>query len=620
MPSNIANEIQRYISDIFSKYYDLLFFNVKIRDSISRLYNNSREHSNKAFIVLIVGPVKSGKSTLVNLIANSYVSPTDFIECTVRTSIISKKNENETPAIEVFVSKHNNNEHSGEQVDQIIDNLRGLISKEDIDGVTQRSFDLTNDNISRYVSLKLLDAKQDNTLMTSIRTHGGNLLKDNVFVIDMPGFDGAYANLDDPSYKTIANRADLIIFVQSSNSAVSKISTEFLSMLKMHNADVPVCLIHNIFDAAYWRKKEIKTSIIADQKKFAIEEINRQGFILNQEYAFSINLGMVNDFRDKNYENESNILQIEADRFLDIENRLYELIISKRDHIRIKNCINRTRQQKHLCTSLLNEEIRQITDKENFINKINSTFDSLLRHDVSVPNIEPFSISALYSELKEQYARYNDKCGPLITDRGKEKPRKFNTDNARAIICEMISKYQEIIYKHINDYFKQFSNFVFYDSINEWRSEINQILDQYHLNASSANIKITPPTIDIDLSFDENIEHMIPRLFWKWSKHNSSDMLNWIHRVFIFYAGKQDGTNPYKGLIATNITDKVHDITIKYIGEIKKEILEQYNAYITRNKLLALKNLDIDINTIKHQKNILENVLQDMTSFNIPQL
>ena len=178
MPSNIANEIQRYISDIFSKYYDLLFFNVKIRDSISRLYNNSREHSNKAFIVLIVGPVKSGKSTLVNLIANSYVSPTDFIECTVRPSIISKKNENETPAIEVFVSKHNNNEHSGEQVDQIIDNLRGLISKEDIDGVTQRSFDLTNDNISRYVSLKLLDAKQDNTLMTSIRTHGGNLLKD----------------------------------------------------------------------------------------------------------------------------------------------------------------------------------------------------------------------------------------------------------------------------------------------------------------------------------------------------------------------------------------------------------------------------------------------------------
>ena len=56
---------------------------------LSKTENRSREYVNGTFIVLVVGPVKSGKSTLVNLIANAYVSPTHFLECTVRPSIIS---------------------------------------------------------------------------------------------------------------------------------------------------------------------------------------------------------------------------------------------------------------------------------------------------------------------------------------------------------------------------------------------------------------------------------------------------------------------------------------------------------------------------------------------------
>ena len=58
--------------------------------SIQKLTNRASEFDGGSFLILVVGPVKSGKSTLVNLIAHAHVSPTHFLECTVRPSIISK--------------------------------------------------------------------------------------------------------------------------------------------------------------------------------------------------------------------------------------------------------------------------------------------------------------------------------------------------------------------------------------------------------------------------------------------------------------------------------------------------------------------------------------------------
>ena len=61
-------------------------------DVMSRLQviaNRAREHADRSFVILVAGPVKSGKSTFVNLVSNAFVSPTHFLECTVRPSIIS---------------------------------------------------------------------------------------------------------------------------------------------------------------------------------------------------------------------------------------------------------------------------------------------------------------------------------------------------------------------------------------------------------------------------------------------------------------------------------------------------------------------------------------------------
>ena len=79
---------------------------VDIIEQAKKLLCRAQEWKSEAFFVIVVGPVKSGKSTFVNLLAHEHVSPTHFLECTVRPSIISQKKKlEESSMITPFVTK-----------------------------------------------------------------------------------------------------------------------------------------------------------------------------------------------------------------------------------------------------------------------------------------------------------------------------------------------------------------------------------------------------------------------------------------------------------------------------------------------------------------------------------
>ena len=75
---NVVRKLETVDNEFFSS----------LQHHVRQLENRSKEYQNPSFVVLVVGPVKSGKSTFVNLVAKNYVSPTHFLECTVRPSII----------------------------------------------------------------------------------------------------------------------------------------------------------------------------------------------------------------------------------------------------------------------------------------------------------------------------------------------------------------------------------------------------------------------------------------------------------------------------------------------------------------------------------------------------
>lgn len=351
---NQCELLSKKITEITSSYKSDIESCPTIVSQLVKAENRSKEYENGTFIVLVVGPVKSGKSTLVNLIANAYVSPTHFLECTVRPSIISQKKDGEDCKIVVYSSENKDNRI--EQIDSIIDCLRGMEQESTLEEIKKGEFELTKQNIKERVELDLKSSFSDLTLVTSITTPGGALMKQDVFIVDMPGFDGEYANIDDPVYDTIAQRADLIIFVQSSNSAISKVSGQFLKKLSENNKDVPVCLIHNIFDSAHWRNEDIRRAATLEQRNFAIKEIRRQGFNIDEKQCFSINLGKVEDSRSEDYCNNAD-LQKEAEQFEAAESELYDRVINHRDVIRLNVCQDRTRQQLRKVERFIKEEL-----------------------------------------------------------------------------------------------------------------------------------------------------------------------------------------------------------------------------------------------------------------------
>ena len=82
----------------------------------------------------------------------------------------------------------------------------GFEKLENIPEIGIEKKELNDINLDACVSLALEESviNADHTLVTSITTSGGELLKDNIFLEDMPGLDGGYANLDNPIYETIS--------------------------------------------------------------------------------------------------------------------------------------------------------------------------------------------------------------------------------------------------------------------------------------------------------------------------------------------------------------------------------------------------------------------------------
>ena len=489
--TNKCDNVKNAIVAINDKYAAQLETLPDIKKQLKKVLNRASEYENGSFIVLVVGPVKSGKSTLVNLIADAYVSPTHFLECTVRPSIISKQKKEEENLITSFSSGDTDNKV--EHIDSIIDCIRGMESEVSLTGMNINidKVPLTEENIKEKVELGLQESLTAETLVTSITTPGGQLLQDNVFVMDMPGFDGKYANIDDPVYETIAQRADLIIFVQSSNSAISKVSKDFLDVLKENNKNVPVCLVHNFFEAAHWHSEEEKQKNNAEQKQFAINEIKELGFNINEEHCFCINLGKVKDARARNSQGEylyadvrDQILQPEADKYTEMEKELYERVVNHRDEMQLQNCLNRTKQQLEKLEKRLKEELEERQGKIDEYERVENDFKKL-------------SISESFDVKFDLPENIHSIVRDTICDAVDTKIKDIHKDN-RFTRTEAITKVVELIIYCEEKLYKMFATKLDFGTIEnslyatylERKNGIQELIAKYNLPFVSCMTKL----------------------------------------------------------------------------------------------------------------------------------
>lgn len=607
-----AKRIEQYVYyNITNKYSDnleKLSRYHQIYHYIQQLSNRSKEYHNPTFVVLVVGPVKSGKSTFVNLVARKYVSPTHFLECTVRPSII-RAGENNT--LTVYRSK--DVMHKEEQINSILDCLNGLTEEESIISVTKQVYECTRDNIDKYVRLdNIYHTADDDILLTSIETEGGELLQDNVCLVDMAGFDGANANFESPAYKAVVERADLIVFVQSSNSAISKVSSKFFELLKERNSLVPVCLVHNIFESAFWRDKVTQMIEIEQQKEYAIEQIQTtHGLMLKENSSFNINLGKVADLRDGKYESEYELnLQEEAVKFEDAEKAINKLF-KERESIRMANCIFRTKVQRDRLLDALDEVIAQNDNIKSEYECLVNTFNQLKNYEIH----DTFTVSVSTEELKQIVREEYEKIKYVL---GASSNQEFRTEEARKHVSTLIDNIKREVTKLVNIRRNDLASIANYTDVQAWISEIINKTSVYVSGQSvSINNTMLIDDIDIDTSADINMEILVPYLPL-WRKHSWDDLNCYLTSIKDAYCGFISGAGvDVRGKIDNemynNILSILKDTKLLVLDSIKKYIVSE----IDRIMELAKSKLIPDYKNFIVYADLISDIKEDVKRLNI---
>ena len=365
--------------------------NDEISNKIETLISRSKDHNSKAFLMMVIGPTKSGKSTLVNLLARDYVSPTDVAECTIRPSIIARKNDSVQDDIIVYKSNIHGKETKANSLEAVVNILKGIGSEYDkniVDSSETHSIDELKSVITNQIFTN------DHTVITAVTTDASEgILSNNgsddnqIFLVDMPGFDGAKVNKeydDDYLYKAMTERVDLILFVQSSVSAILDTSTEYFKFLKDScSKNVPIFLINNAYDSKSWRKDK-NIDDINRQEDTAVTALFENDIMIRdrKRNVTSINLGMAYDHYFKNKENieileeKEVLLKDEYDKFNRFEKILKEDITSHVNEIRLNNCRTKVSRAKQDLVDAIDGEITNLTQKVNDKNNLKIVLDT----------------------------------------------------------------------------------------------------------------------------------------------------------------------------------------------------------------------------------------------------
>jgi len=274
-------------------------------DLVEQVDRARREFDAKLFFVVAFGPVKAGKSTLVNALAREYVSPVGDNECTRRPALIMQKAEGEPACIERYLpnllgavpdnetdEQRKKRQHG--QFDKLVDYLRGIASEDELrkEAQLQRQvWDFSQPQLRRA----LVDdcGVGSEPLLTVVRVPGGKLIRDGVVMLDMPGLDGGQSNWrDNPFHSWVLQRADFLLFVQSSIAALTKDTRDFLEKVRSGAKGAPVHMMHNRIEARHWALEQC----FRDDQRNLQETLQNLRKVMQVELpAVSVNLGLAWD-------------------------------------------------------------------------------------------------------------------------------------------------------------------------------------------------------------------------------------------------------------------------------------------------------------------------------------
>lgn len=321
-----------------------------IDEIFTRIKRARGEFDALLFFAVCFGMLKSGKSTLVNLFAGRpEVSPTRFgLDTTLRPCLILAGDEDQISIFDIKAPRKMAADSNFERkcFHAVIDHLRGIIDDES-ELLAKHDVSVKKHRFSSDAIFKALCTKEglngEDPLITVVRLkESSELLKHDVALLDVPGIDSNQADIG--RYISLLERCDLLLFIQSTVSALNHEATTLLQSLVERSKNSPIWLIQNRFQAQGWRNQskldEQDTKLVESTKRELAGDLRVES---KHILAHQVNLGKAYDARlnrgDLADESDAAKLLNES-RFPEVEKELIDRITESRLDIQLSNCLN----------------------------------------------------------------------------------------------------------------------------------------------------------------------------------------------------------------------------------------------------------------------------------------
>ena len=300
------------------------------------------------FVVSCIGMLKSGKSTLINLLARSKdASPTGFgFDTTLRPALITSSTEPHG-TIEIWLPNTPEQKLTKAVLNEVFLCLRKVKKPEAVKGASCHVYPLTPANLENALCRGVLEA--DNNMLpcepvmvvVKVPQNDESPLTSEIILLDTPGLDSGISNWTKDSserYSWIIENSDLLLFLQSSVAPLNRNAAAILRDIHAKSPNTPVWLVQNEMCAKPWLPLERILEENTKQRTQAARMFNTVSHAFKLVYA---NLGKADSaiFDDTLGGKLRNELLNES-QFASVESNIKNDLISNIGPIRRRNCID----------------------------------------------------------------------------------------------------------------------------------------------------------------------------------------------------------------------------------------------------------------------------------------
>lgn len=546
--------------------------------TLKMLERAEKEFKANLFFILMFGPLKAGKSTLTNLLARKYVSPTGFgIETTLRPSLIIKSRELGIDVYEAVDTK----DDQEELFNLVIDVLRGISDDRSIKSrVRKQSYEWSKETVQKQLIRRL----EIEPLITVLKVPGGDLLTEQIALIDMPGLDGVKSNWEDSYiHKWILKRADFLIFIQSSMAALNKSTLDFLKDAYLRSRKPPLWLVQNVIDAKHWRSGEERDAENDEQRQGAKEYITNSLGISEDLRSTAINLGQAWDGSEEPKRFGDLLKQ---SRFPEFEKNLKELLNESRIRIQqensvkgVRTAVNNCKQEFENYREELNsldeeyaEQIRRLTKPQEIYANISKAIKAGVMKD---------SLKGK-GRLAEQVEAWKGHCALELSDENLLK--NLSSQAKQDELEQKMKKAVDAINDHRKeDYLEESS--AYKDIIDETTKEILERLAGGYLislNDCLKELQITPFEEEFHFepefkssSFEPNISKMIKDTI-SFNAFKKMKEKNFANNISALRGKLREEYSDYAGTLLKTMIDKISADFDVWIQHSYKDVIGKY--------------------------------------------